>query len=94
MADPQKQKYYRDNIKERLEYQRRYYRENKDVIRRRFEVKTADDPEWKEKQREYNREYYRKNRARILANRSKRKDEIAKSKAQKAQNERLTENER
>ena len=72
MADPKKQKYYEDNKTKRLEYQKEYYEQNKENIKRRNELRRANDPEWADKQRDYAKEYYRKNRERIKRMRLKR----------------------
>tara|TARA_R100000655_G_scaffold50706_1_gene88312 strand:- start:335 stop:589 length:255 start_codon:yes stop_codon:yes gene_type:complete len=70
MADSAKQKYYQDNKDVRLAYQRSYYKNNKDLIKRRLELRKEGDPEWDEKRKEYNRNYYRKNKERIRKKRS------------------------
>ena len=76
MPDPKKQEYYRKNREKRLEYQRRYYIENKDVFERKEELLKALDPDrWKKerkKRKDYNKEYYRKNRDHIRAKQKER----------------------
>jgi len=70
MADKSKQKYYQKNKKERLKYQREYYKRNAEKIRRKRELKKEDDPSWAEAQRNYNRQYYINNKKKIKAKRA------------------------
>ena len=72
MPDEKKQKYYAANKEKRLEYQREYYKKNRNNIKRKNQLRRADDPEWATKQREYAREYYRANKERIRRTRIKR----------------------
>ena len=77
MADVAKQKYYQENKKTRLAYQRAYYKKNKALVKRRIELKKDKDPAWEEARKEYNRSYYRKNRSLIRKNRSLLRDKRA-----------------
>ena len=71
IMDPEKKKkYYQENRERRLAYQKEYYRKNKNRIKRKKELKQANDPSWIDKQREYNRQYYIKNRERIQQQRA------------------------
>jgi len=72
MADDKKQRYYKENKEDRLNYQRSYYKKNRDNIKRRNQLRRADDPEWAEKQRAYAKEYYQSNKERIRKSRIKR----------------------
>ena len=63
-------KYYQENRERRLAYQKEYYRKNKNRIKRKKELKQANDPSWIDKQREYNRQYYIKNSERIQQQRA------------------------
>tara|TARA_R110002110_G_scaffold362441_2_gene572268 strand:+ start:60 stop:305 length:246 start_codon:yes stop_codon:yes gene_type:complete len=69
MSDLKKREYYLTNKDKRLAYQKQYYVNNKERIKRRRELRREADPEWGEKQQEYNKVYYRKNRERIMAQR-------------------------
>ena len=71
MPDEQKKKYYQENRKKRLEYQRRYYRKNKSKILRGLEIKRTENPDWAEAQRAYHRAYYIKNGQGIRHTRAK-----------------------
>jgi|TARA_R110002051_G_C8375446_1_gene444263 hypothetical protein len=71
MRNIKKQEYYLSHKEKRLTYQKKYYVNNKDKIKRRRELRRAADPEWAEAQKVYNREYYLKNREQIKARRSK-----------------------
>ena len=71
MSDLKKREYYLTNKEKRLAYQKQYYVNTKDSIKRRRELRREADPEWEQKQKEYNREYYRKNKERIRAQRKK-----------------------
>ncbi len=70
MNPEKKKKYYQENREIRLAYQRDYYHKNKNRIKRKRELKQANDPSWIEKQREYNRQYYIKNREQIQRQRA------------------------
>ena len=72
MPNEKKQRYYQDNKQKRLDYQRAYYKKNKERIRRKRELNAEIDPEWAEKQREYNRRYYENNKERIKLARANR----------------------
>tara|TARA_Y100000996_G_scaffold389835_1_gene350562 strand:- start:1342 stop:1587 length:246 start_codon:yes stop_codon:yes gene_type:complete len=69
MSDLKKREYYLTNKDKRLAYQKQYYVNNKERIKRRRELRREADPEWGKKQQDYNREYYRKNKMRIMAQR-------------------------
>tara|TARA_R110002020_G_scaffold60727_3_gene164214 strand:+ start:183 stop:428 length:246 start_codon:yes stop_codon:yes gene_type:complete len=69
MSDLKKREYYLTNKDKRLAYQKQYYVNNKERIKRRRELRREADPEWGKKQQEYNKVYYRKNRERIMAQR-------------------------
>ena len=84
MADAAKQKYYQENKKTRLAYQRAYYKKNKALVRRRIELKKDKDPSWEEARKEYNRSYYRKNRSLIRENRAQLRKNRAESGSEKA----------
>lgn len=66
MADPIKQKYYRENREARLAYQKRYYERYRQRRPRVKELAQLLEPEQVEAERvarsEYNRNYYAKNR--------------------------------
>lgn len=64
--------YYHDNRDKRIEYQKDYYRRNKEGIKRKRELKKELDPDFSKNQKEYNREYYSKNKERIKKSRLKR----------------------
>ena len=70
MADKTKQEYYQTHKQERLEYQRKYYRENRKRIKRSREIRKEGDPEWVGTLKEYNRRYYLENKERIKVKRA------------------------
>ena len=71
MRDVKKQEYYLSHKTKRLTYQKNYYVNNKEKIKRRRELRRAADPEWAKAQKAYNKEYYLKNKERIKAQRRK-----------------------
>lgn len=73
MANTKKREYYLNNKEKRLAYQKEYYTKNKDWIRRKKELKIADEPEWALRQKEYNKKYYIKNKEKIKAQRMKKR---------------------
>ena len=75
MSDLKKREYYLTNKDKRLAYQKQYYVNNKERIKRRRELRREADPEWGKKQQDYNREYYRKNKMRIMAQRKEKAGE-------------------
>ena len=70
MADKSKKNYYQINKEDRLKYQREYYRRNKEAIKRRRELKLAENPELVDEQKEYNKKYYIENNDRIKTKRA------------------------
>ena len=70
MADKSKKNYYQINKEARLKYQREYYRRNKEAIKRRRELKLAENPELADEQKEYNKKYYIENKERIKTKRA------------------------
>ena len=70
MPNLKKQEYYRKNREARLNYQHKWYAENKGGKHRKSEIMQVTDPEeWervREEKKKYNRAYYLKNRAKIL----------------------------
>ena len=70
MADKSKKNYYQINKEDRLKYQREYYRRNKEAIKRRRELKLAENPELVDEQKEYNKKYYIENKERIKTKRA------------------------
>jgi hypothetical protein len=62
--------YYARNKQARREYQRKYYRANKERIRRRRRLEELHDPQRFQDRKDYNRKYYQKNRAKILKKRA------------------------
>ena len=82
MADAVKQKYYQEHKDARLAYQRAYYTKNKDLIKRRLELRKAGDPKWEDNRKEYNRSYYRKNRSKIREKRALLREKRAKDRSQ------------
>lgn len=73
MGNTKKQEYYLKNRRERLDYQREYYKRNKDWIKRKKELKLANDPEVALRQKEYNKNYYIKNKEKIKDQRLKKR---------------------
>lgn len=70
MPDENKQKYYQNNKKKRLEYQRKYYKKNADKIKRGRDIKKESEPGWAKSQKEYNRKYYIQNKEKIRLKRA------------------------
>ena len=64
--------YYSENKEARKEYQKRYYAEQKSVLRRKRELTAELNPESVTLQRRYQRDYYLKNRTFLLAKKKKR----------------------
>lgn len=64
--------YYSQNKEARKEYQKRYYAEQKSVLRRKRELTAELNPESVTLQRRYQRDYYLKNRTSLLAKKKKR----------------------
>lgn len=64
--------YYHDNRDKRINYQKEYYKKNKEGIKRKRELKKELDPDFSIKQREYNKKYYSDNKERIKRGRLKR----------------------
>lgn len=62
--------YYARNKQARREYQRKYYRLNKERIRRRRRLEELHDPKKFQDRKDYNQNYYQKNRDRILKKRA------------------------
>lgn len=59
--------YYEKNREARKEYQREFYRKNREKILRGLALKKHLEPEKAQHFKQYNREYYLKNREKILA---------------------------
>lgn len=70
MPDIKKQDYYNLNRESRIMYQKEYYRNNAQLIKRKKELREHLEPEKHEEQREYQRKYYLANRARIREQRA------------------------
>jgi len=77
MPDQKKQEYYKTNRDSRLTYQKAYYRNNAQLVKRKRELQETLEPEKYEKQREYQRAYYLENRARIREHRANRAKEAS-----------------
>jgi len=73
MSLSRKQEYYLNNREKRLRYQREYYHRNKDWIKRKKELKEAEDPDIPLRQKEYNKKYYINNKERIKKQRRNRR---------------------
>jgi len=58
--------YYKRNAEARKEYQKAYYAEKKDILRRKREIDAELNPEKQEKYRNYQRNYYLENRQKLL----------------------------
>jgi hypothetical protein len=80
MPNPKKQEYYRKNREARLEYQNKWYKQNKSKYKRKDEILQVTDPEeWEQnrkKKHSYNRAYYLKNRAQLCAKQRARYAEV------------------
>jgi hypothetical protein len=74
VADLKKQEYYQAKREQRLEYQRDYYRRNRDRIIRKREVDAVIDPEKREAMCVYNRNYYVSNREKLVEARKRKRD--------------------
>ena len=77
MPNQKKQEYYQTNRDSRLTYQKAYYRNNAQLVKRKRELQETLEPEKYEKQREYQRAYYLENRARIREHRANRSKEAS-----------------
>lgn len=77
MPDNKKQEYYKTNRDSRLTYQKTYYRNNAQLVKRKRELQEHLEPEKYDKQREYQRAYYLENRARIKERRANRSKEAS-----------------
>ncbi len=62
--------YYSRNKEARKDYQKQYYNNNKERIRRKRMMEELDSPEKFEARKRYNQEYYRKNKEQILKKRA------------------------
>ena len=74
MANLKKQEYYQAKREQRLEYQRDYYKRNRDRIIRKREVDAVIDPEKREAMCVYNRNYYVSNREKLVEARKRKRD--------------------
>jgi hypothetical protein len=63
----EEQSYYDRHKEERRAYQRAYYKEHKQTLRRKQEVEDVLEPEKREQRLSYQRAYYFANRQRLLA---------------------------
>tara|TARA_R110001592_G_scaffold73527_3_gene224266 strand:- start:1919 stop:2161 length:243 start_codon:yes stop_codon:yes gene_type:complete len=63
--------YYSRHQEARKDYQKQYYTNNKDRIRRKKMLEELEDPEKFESRKKYNQTYYEKNKERILKRRAK-----------------------
>ena len=61
--------YYAKNREARKEYQRQYYRNNRQQVLRALELRKFLDPDYESKARSYQKDYYLRNREAILAKR-------------------------
>lgn len=75
--------YYARNKRARCNYQREYYKKNRDRINRKRQIDEAVDPEKIEKRLEYNRAYYLKNRVRLLKRRAERYQKLKETQERK-----------
>jgi hypothetical protein len=66
----QKESYYERHKQNRRDYQKQYYENNKDRIRRKRMMEELDDPIKFEKRKAYQREYYLTNKEKILKKRA------------------------
>jgi hypothetical protein len=73
MPNIKKQEYYRKNREKRLEYQREYYEQNKERIKKNRTTRMAKEPERIEKEKRYNREYYEKHKHEIMERRKRKR---------------------
>ena len=62
--------YYSRNKEARKDYQKQYYNNNKERIRRKRRLEELDDPEKFKARKKYNQEYYQKNKEKILEKRA------------------------
>lgn len=62
--------YYSKNKQSRKNYQKQYYANNRDRIRRKRMMEELEDPEKFEARKAYNRTYYQQNKDRILKKRA------------------------
>jgi len=79
MPDVKKQEYYRKNREERLQYQKDYYNQNREHIRKNKIKKMLSDPYLINKEKSYHREYYKKNKKRIMERRRNKRRSINRS---------------
>jgi len=69
MVDIKKQEYYIKNREARLQYQRDYYDQNKDRVKKNRAKKMLNEPSLIGKEREYNKKYYEINKKKIMEQR-------------------------
>jgi len=62
--------YYEKNRDTRKSYQKQYYRNNKDKIRRKRMLEEIEDPKKFEARKAYQRNYYQQNKEKILKKRA------------------------
>jgi len=79
MANLKKQEYYRKNREDRLKYQKDYYEQNRDRIKKARAKKMLTEPDSIEKEKAYNQGYYMKNKARIMEQRRLKRRSINRS---------------
>jgi hypothetical protein len=72
MSDEIIETYYQKNREMRREYQKRYYKTNAQLIKRKRELESVLDPEKQDARKRYNQEYYLVNRASIQEQRARR----------------------
>lgn len=76
MSDKTSETYYQINREKRLSYQKKYYRANAEVIKRKRELEIVLNPEKVDARKAYNRAYFLKNRASIMEKRAKRRKQV------------------
>ena len=68
------QDYYTRNKEARKEYQREYYKKNKERIRRKRKLEELENPSKFTERKNYNSEYYQRNKEKILKRRKEHYD--------------------
>ena len=79
--------YYYRHKEARCNYQRDYYKKNRDRINLKRQIDEAVDPEKIERRLAYNRAYYLKNRERLLRRRFERYQKIREKRVRKRADE-------
>lgn len=77
MSDEKSESYYQINREKRLAYQKKYYKANVELIKRKRELETVLDPDKAAARKAYNRAYFLNNRASIMEKRAKRRKQAS-----------------